>query len=38
VHGQEARQIVLSDFAGRQGLTLTLPADAETRLFVLREP
>lgn len=38
VHGQPAREVVLTDFAGRKGLTLRLPADAQTRLFVLREP
>jgi len=31
------RQIVLDDFDGHQGLTLVLPADAQTRLFVLLE-
>ena len=30
------REIVLEDFAGREGLTLLLPADAQTRLFVVR--
>lgn len=38
VHGQPARDIVLPDFAGHTGLTLTLPADAQTRVFVLQEP
>lgn len=38
VHGKEAREVVLNDFAGHQGLTVRLPADAETRVFVLREP
>ena len=33
----EPRQIVLEDFDGHQGLTLVLPADAQTRIFVLRE-
>ena len=31
------RRIVLEDFDGRQGLTLVLPADAQTRIFVLRK-
>jgi hypothetical protein len=38
VHGKAAREVRLPDFDGVQGLTLTLPADAETRVFVLREP
>lgn len=38
VHGKEPREIVLADFAGHRGLTLKLPADAEVRVFVLREP
>ena len=37
VHGGEPRKIVLADFAGHAGLTLTLPADDETRIFVIRE-
>jgi hypothetical protein len=37
VHGEAPRDIVLRDFAGHAGLTVTLPADAETRVFVLRE-
>lgn len=37
VHGGEPRRIVLADFDGRPGLTLTLPADEQTRVFVLRE-
>ena len=36
VYGGAPREIVLTDFDGRQGLTLTLPADAQTRIFVLR--
>ncbi len=37
--GEKAgRRIVLPDFDGHRGLTLVLPADAHTRLFVLREP
>jgi len=35
--GQPPRKIVLDDFDGRRGLKLVLPADAETRLFLLRE-
>jgi hypothetical protein len=31
------RQIVLEHFDGHEGLTLVLPADAHTRIFVLRE-
>ncbi|MFQ6099465.1 MAG: hypothetical protein ACE5O2_17165, partial [Armatimonadota bacterium] len=30
------RHVVLEDFDGRTGLTLALPADAQTRIFVLR--
>lgn len=37
VYGGEPRPIVLADFAGHQGLTLTLPADRQTRVFVLAE-
>ncbi len=36
-HGGEPRRIVLEDFAGHAGLTLDLPADAQTRIFVARE-
>jgi len=32
------RKIVIQDFDGRKGRTLVLPADAQTRVFVLREP
>ena len=38
VYGNPPRDIVLTDFDGHPGLTLTLPADAQTRLFVLRGP
>ncbi len=34
---EQARQIELADFDGNAGLALGLPADAETRIFVLRE-
>jgi len=37
IHGGEPREIVLEDFAGHPGLTLTLPADDQLRIFVLRE-
>ena len=37
VHGKEAREITLTGFAGHKGLTLKLPADEETRVFVLRD-
>jgi len=37
VHGGEPRQIALQDFAGQKGLTVKLPADAQTRIFVLKE-
>lgn len=37
LHGGEPRQIVLEDFAGHAALTLTLPADDQVRIFVLRE-
>lgn len=36
LHGGQPREIVLPDFDGRQGLTLKLPADQQTRVFVLR--
>ena len=32
-----AREIVLDDFDGHAGMQLRLPADAQTRVFVLRE-
>ena len=38
VQGGEPRAIVLKDFAGCAGLTLTLPADDQLRIFALREP
>lgn len=31
-----ARDITLENFDGRQGLTLKLPADQQTRIFVLK--
>ncbi|MFP4055384.1 MAG: hypothetical protein ACLF0G_00770 [Candidatus Brocadiia bacterium] len=34
----QPRQVVLDDFAGHEGLTLVVPADAQTRLFVLKGP
>lgn len=37
VHGGAPRQIVLPDFDGHAGLTLTLPADDQARVFVLEE-
>lgn len=37
VHGQPAREITLDDFASQKGRTLRLPADAEVRVFVLRD-
>lgn len=37
VHGGEPRPIVLENFDGHEGLTLTLPADSETRVFALEE-
>ena len=39
VHRASApRDVVLSDFDGREGHTLTLPCDEHVRFFVLREP
>jgi len=38
VFGGEPRTIRLEDFASHAGLTLELPADAQTRIFVLQEP
>ena len=35
--GGTAREIVLTDFDGHAGLNLKLPADEQTRIFVLRE-
>ena len=37
VHGGVPRQIVLEDFDGVRGRKLRLPADAQTRIFVLEE-
>ena len=37
VHGGEARRVELPNFDGQRGLTLSLPADEKTRLFILRE-
>jgi len=37
VYGGEPREIVLTDFDGHTDLTLRLPADEQTRIFVLRE-
>jgi hypothetical protein len=37
VYGGEPREILLTDFDGQQGRTLQLPADDQTRIFVLRE-
>ena len=34
---KEPREIVLNHFDGHAGLKVTLPADAETRVFLLRE-
>ena len=38
IHGGTAREIVLQDFGGVEGLTLTLPADDQTRIFILQQP
>ncbi len=38
IHGGGPRQIVLENFDGVAGRTLVLPADAATRIFVLKEP
>ncbi|MBU0606703.1 MAG: hypothetical protein KKI08_02400 [Armatimonadetes bacterium] len=37
VYGGPARTIELKDFDGRAGRTVTLPADAQTRIFVLEQ-
>ena len=37
IFGGPQRSIVLSDFDGHRGMTLRLPADAQTRIFVLNE-
>ncbi len=36
--GGRARPVVLRDFAGRAGATVTVPADAQTRLFLVQVP
>ena len=38
VHGGQPRDIVLDSFDGRQGLTVVLPADQQTRIFVVADP
>ena len=37
VYGGESRDIVLENFDGRAGCRVVLPADEETRIFVLQE-
>ncbi|MBC7286628.1 MAG: hypothetical protein H5T86_00995 [Armatimonadetes bacterium] len=37
IRGGEKRNIVLRDFDGHRGVTLILPADADLRIFALRE-
>ena len=37
VYGGKPRNIILKDFDGHKGLTLKLPADSQTRIFVLKE-
>ena len=37
IRGGEKRDVVLKDFDGHKGLTLVLPADAQVRIFALRE-
>ena len=37
VLGGKPREVVLNDFDGVKGRTLHLPADEQTRIFVLRE-
>ena len=37
LYGGEPREIALTDFDGCPGRTLRLPADSQTRIFVLRE-
>ena len=37
IHGGKPRNIVLKNFDGVKGRTLTLPADKKTRIFVLKE-
>ncbi len=36
IHGGKPRHVVLRDFDGKPDLTLQLPADADTRLFILK--
>ena len=38
VYGGEPREVVLENFDGVAGHTLTLPADGQTRIFVLKDP
>lgn len=38
VHGRPARPLTIPDFDGRRGLTLTVPADDQIRLFLLQSP
>ncbi len=38
VEGEGPRTVHLEDFAGHEGLTLKLPADADIRIFVVHEP
>ncbi len=37
VYGGAPRDITLENFDGRQGLTVTLPADQQTRIFILKD-
>jgi hypothetical protein len=37
VYGGQPREIAITDFDGQPGLNLRLPADGQTRLFVLRD-
>ena len=37
VHGGQPRRIELEDFDGQKGLSVSLPADEKTRVFVLEE-
>ncbi len=37
VYGGKPRQIVLRNFDGKYGLTLRIPADSQTRIFVIRQ-
>jgi hypothetical protein len=37
VHGGAGRTIVLKDFAGKAGVSVSLPADRQVRVFVVRE-